>query len=194
MLLYRMKFKEFISVTKLSNISSCGMIETRIYNLNKITQIALFRIMSQCNCSFHTQNTILNPLLETRLKCPIWPCCDENECTIHFTVYFLVTLSFINRFVSRHVRHTRIVLLVGIAKPQWREKHFQRMRNPQFHVSDKRPIPLTFPCQTPIMMTSSNGNIFRATGHLCGEFTTQRPVTQSFDVYFDLRPDKRLSK
>ena len=50
------------------------------------------------------------------------------------------------------------------------------------------------------MMTSSNGNIFRVTGHLCGEFTgpgefpTQKPVTRSFDVYFDLRPDKRLSK
>ena len=41
------------------------------------------------------------------------------------------------------------------------------------------------------MMTSSNGNIFRVTGHLCGEFPgefpTQRPVTRSFNVYFDLR-------
>ena len=27
-----------------------------------------------------------------------------------------------------------------------------------------------------------------------GEFPTQRPVTQSFDVYFDLHPNKRLSK
>ena len=51
-----------------------------------------------------------------------------------------------------------------------------------------------------IMMTSSNGNIFRATGPLCGEFTgtgefpAQRPVTRSFDVFFDLRPNKRLSK
>ena len=27
-----------------------------------------------------------------------------------------------------------------------------------------------------------------------GEFPTQRPVTLSFDVYFDLRPNKRLSK
>ena len=27
-----------------------------------------------------------------------------------------------------------------------------------------------------------------------GEFPTQRPVTRSFDVYFDLRPNKRLSK
>ena len=50
------------------------------------------------------------------------------------------------------------------------------------------------------MMTSSNGNIFRATGPLCGEFTgpgafpTQRPVTRSFDVFFDLRLNKRLSK
>ena len=27
-----------------------------------------------------------------------------------------------------------------------------------------------------------------------GEFPAQRPVTQSFDVFFDLRPNKRLSK
>ena len=26
-----------------------------------------------------------------------------------------------------------------------------------------------------------------------GEFPTQRPVTRSFDIYFDLRPNKRLS-
>ena len=66
------------------------------------------------------------------------------------------------------------------------------------------------------MMTSSNWNIFRVTGHLCGEFTgsrwievlklwsflwpvpgefpTQRPVTRSFDVFLDLRLNKRLSK
>ena len=50
------------------------------------------------------------------------------------------------------------------------------------------------------MMQSSNGNIFRVTGHLCGEFTgpgefpAQRPVTRSFDVFFDLRQNKRLSK
>ena len=49
-------------------------------------------------------------------------------------------------------------------------------------------------------MTSSSGNIFGVTGPLCGEFTglgefpTQRPVTRSFDVFFDLRLNKRLSK
>ena len=57
------------------------------------------------------------------------------------------------------------------------------------------PVPLKWP-----MMTSSNGKIFRVTGPLCGEFTgpgefpTQRPVTRSFDVFFDLRLNKRLSK
>ena len=50
-----------------------------------------------------------------------------------------------------------------------------------------------------LMMTSSNGK-FRFTGPLCGEFTghrripLKRPVTWSFDVFFDLRLNKRLSK
>ena len=50
------------------------------------------------------------------------------------------------------------------------------------------------------MMTSSNGNIFSVTGLLCGEFTcpgeflAQRPVTRSFNVFFRLRLNKRLSK
>ena len=43
-------------------------------------------------------------------------------------------------------------------------------------------------------MTSSNGNIFRVTGHLCGEFPAQRPVTRSFDVFFNQCLYKRLSK
>ena len=49
------------------------------------------------------------------------------------------------------------------------------------------------------MMTSSNGTIFRVTGHFCGEYTghqwiphTQRLVTRSFDVFFDLHINKRL--
>ena len=51
-----------------------------------------------------------------------------------------------------------------------------------------------------LMMTSSNGSIFRVTGPLWGEFTgpgefpTQRPVTRSFDVFFDLGLNRRLSK
>ena len=47
------------------------------------------------------------------------------------------------------------------------------------------------------MMTSSNGNIFRVTGLLCGEFIGhrwKRPVTRSFGVFFGLRLNKQLSK
>ena len=49
------------------------------------------------------------------------------------------------------------------------------------------------------MMTSSNGNIFRATGHLCGEFTGHRwiPRTKASDAelcFFYLRLNKWLSK
>ena len=48
-------------------------------------------------------------------------------------------------------------------------------------------------------MTSSNGNIFRVTGHLCGEFTGPRwfPRTKASDAelgFFYLRLNKRLSK
>ena len=48
-------------------------------------------------------------------------------------------------------------------------------------------------------MTSSNGDMFRVTVPLWGEptgtggFPSQRPVTRSFDVFVDLRLDKRLS-
>ena len=49
-------------------------------------------------------------------------------------------------------------------------------------------------------MTSSNGNIFRVTDPLWGEFTghgkfpSQRPVTRSLDVFFDLRQNKRFEQ
>ena len=49
-----------------------------------------------------------------------------------------------------------------------------------------------------VMMTSSNGNIFRVTGHLCGnspvtgEFPAQKLVTRSFDVFY-LRLNERVS-
>ena len=49
-------------------------------------------------------------------------------------------------------------------------------------------------------MTSSNGKIFRVTCPLCGnspvirKFSTQSPVTRSFDVFFNLRLNKPLSE
>ena len=47
------------------------------------------------------------------------------------------------------------------------------------------------------MMMSPNGDIFRVTGPLragTSKFPSQRPVTRSFDVLFDLCLNKRLSK
>ena len=50
------------------------------------------------------------------------------------------------------------------------------------------------------MIMSSNGNIFSVTGFCAGnspvtsEFPTQRPVTRSFDIFFDLPLNKRSSK
>ena len=51
-----------------------------------------------------------------------------------------------------------------------------------------------------IMMTSSNGNIsallvlWAGNSPVTGEFPSQRPVTRNFDVFFDPRLNKRLSK
>ena len=51
-----------------------------------------------------------------------------------------------------------------------------------------------------VMITSSNGNlsallaICAGNSAVPGEFPAQRPVTRSFDVFFDLRPNKRLIK
>ena len=50
------------------------------------------------------------------------------------------------------------------------------------------------------MMTWTNGNIFRVTGSLCGEYTgpgefpTQKTVTRNFEDFFDLYLNKWLSK
>ena len=54
--------------------------------------------------------------------------------------------------------------------------------------------------ENPYMMTSSNGNVFRVTGHLCGELIdirwipAQRLVMRNFDVFFDMCLNKRLNK
>ena len=45
------------------------------------------------------------------------------------------------------------------------------------------------------MMTSSNGNILRVTGHLCHRWIPRTKASDgSVDVFFDLRLNKRLSK
>ena len=64
-----------------------------------------------------------------------------------------------------------------------------------WHRNNQGPVPVS-----DNMMTSSNGNLFRVTGHLCGEFTGPRwiPRTKASDAelwcFFYLRLNKRLSK
>ena len=53
------------------------------------------------------------------------------------------TASQRSRHVSRHVRHARAVMHVGMSNPRWWgecSRHSRHMRNPQFYVSGKRPI------------------------------------------------------
>ena len=69
------------------------------------------------------------------------------------------------------------------------EGHHNISSNNAHHVSlDGSSKLITATIISLIMMTSSNGNIFRVTGSLWGkfpgEFPSQRPVTRSFDVSF----------
>ena len=91
--------------------------------------------------------------------------------------------------------HIRCVVIITQTLSQYKDG---LLRYGDFHYKNKT---IVRPCYLyNVMMTSSNGNIFRVTGPLCGEFTgpgelpTQRPVMRSFDVFFDLRLNKRLSK
>ena len=80
---------------------------------------------------------------------------------------------------------------ICVTRPQW-VKIFIR-----FVTEFRRCICTAKP---PHIMTSSNGNIFRITGPLCGEFTGHRwiPLTKASDAevwgFLDLRLKKRLSK
>ena len=59
------------------------------------------------------------------------------------------TTSYRSWHASRHVRHARAVMHVGIANQRWWEKrsrHSRRMRNPQFCVPGKRPMGPCFTC------------------------------------------------
>ena len=107
-----------------------------------------------------------------------------------------------------------LLMHICVTRPQWVNHRYDVATGPYSH-SQQSTIPrcvyvdVRLPyraryrplcCSDWHMMTSWNGNIIRVTGHLCGEFTgprwtpAQRPVTRSFDVFFDLHPNKRLSK
>ena len=61
---------------------------------------------------------------------------------------------------------------------------------------DKTPYHIMMVSTATHIMTSSNGNIFRVTGHLCREFTSLRwiPHTNASDMELDVFFDLRLNK
>ena len=107
------------------------------------------------------------------------------------------TASLWSRRASWHVRHARAMMHVGIASQWWRGKrsrHSRRMRKPQFCVSDKRSIACVFvPWWRHQMETFSASRLLafcKGNSPVTGEFSSQKPVTRSFDDFFDLRLKK----
>ena len=86
----------------------------------------------------------------------------------------------------------------NLAPSDWQKRAADKCPNSRLYLRPHLAMVRT-PLLYPTMMTSSNGNIFRVTGPLCGEFNGYRwiplkkPVTRSVDV-FCLCLNKRLSK
>ena len=88
---------------------------------------------------------------------------------------FMAKMILYEHQTSMHIRMSTVIssihLMIKLATMLYAHRVESRTRHPR------------------VMMTSSNGNIFRVTGHLCGnspvsgEFHAQRPVTRSFDVF-----------
>ena len=67
--------------------------------------------------------------------------CSENAGNVFLATGLKGNRQLAIRYASRHARHERAVMPVGIANPRCRRKrsrHSRRMHNPQFYVSGKR--------------------------------------------------------
>ena len=80
-----------------------------------------------------------------------------------------------------HLNHDNVLLIfkTAICFDQQHEQ-IKKTAQKRFH----KGINLTAMCYSQYMVTSSDGNIFRATGHLCGEFTGHQriPRTKASDT------------
>ena len=104
---------------------------------------------------------------------------DENDICTRVMKCFSVHERFILAFIWRCEAIREISIKITL---EWAQKQFV-MR--VYSLSWWRHQMETFSALLAICAGNSPAS---------GEFPTQRPVTRSFDVYFDLRPDKRLSK
>ena len=107
-------------------------------------------------------------------------------------------------YIKQHLKVKCMYVKICLTNTEREEVDFQIFRYHLFtchrnYLSRKRWTEPVLRCSCS-MMTSSNGNIFRVTGPLCGEFTCPRgiPRTKASDAelqfFFDLRPNKLLSK
>ena len=90
------------------------------------------------------------------------------------------TASWWSRHASRHERHARAAMHVGIANPQWSGKrswHSWRICIPQFYVSGKRPMA----CHSTILPTGQWGDVSAA--HSIVHYLWIR-----VDIYTGIRP------
>ena len=104
----------------------------------------------------------------------------------------------LDRWRARHTRPARWSDTLRIRPVRWRK--WNRIRIDLARLADPIGVILIVKHSAIFMMTSSNGNLFRVTGHLCGEFTGLRwiPRTKASDAglwcFLWHVPDKRLSK
>ena len=136
-----------------------------------------------CRCNYLSKPMLVRPLAVSK-KAPG----DHNH------VYSVNDVPYTHRYSS--VNQMNIIYLQPVDLSNY-VSHCNDVNHtvPTYGHTNKSSMP------SPLyMMTSSNENIFRVTGHLCGEFTsrrwipTQRPVTRSYDVFFKLRLNKLLCK
>ena len=144
--------------------------------LNRNTDI-LFKSAFEISCSRYQQLYSYFKILYNKAKHSTLHSEDNSSIIHHCNATFPSSVPFIQRLLWLYIFRKFCTGTVNVLRPN------QAIPNASVR-----------------MMTSSNGTVFRVTGPLCGEFTgpgefpAQRPVTQSFDVFFYLRLNKRLSK
>ena len=154
--------------------------------------------------------------LIARITCnrSIWSTWSSNYCSRFVTPYTLANRldCLLNRLFRRIAKKTSKLRVTGLCEgnPQgtvwWTKvKRYQKCLLPcikfthQLLFSEIKPRSVP-PQRSGSMMTSSNGNISAllticvGNSPVTGQFPAQKPVTRSFDVFFDLRIYERLSK
>ena len=147
------------------------------------------------------------PLLHGRRDGSMGNCIQQETMGSNYLSWYPrpheIYLGWVNYVSKRGLQVRGFLSQLGKYSPIW--LWWLHMLSPHIvqkieNITSDRMGMITHICFEISMMASSNGNIFRVSGPLCGEFTGHgwipqpRPVTWSFDVFSDLRLNKPLSK